>query len=530
MSKRCAACGNECQDDTLFCEKCGNKLTEEENKETVNTEVSEEKTTEGSVKSNEGVIPEQLKNNKKVNKRFLIGTSVAVLILVFAVFAFFVVKRGFEYDSIVSKAVVCMYDDESEKTIFLVNDRKAKFTLDGKYKTISTSANGSTIIITSDEAGDNENWYIVTAKGTNKVSGEFQNAVVCYDGTDAVFVSKEEIYTVTKEGKAKKLASIDSDDSFTSYIISPDGDTIVYSVSSDNEIKSYINNSKDSFISKYTPVAVSNKAKYIYATKSDENGLNLYSVNKKGETNKIASSCVSWLFNNKVTQVMVTTSKDGSYITYLSKNGKTPESKVMKSSSSIINMLLPRNKADNTKLICPVASLEKKAYTDGSKVMYVKKANTDAEKITSYDSYVTVSFDYKMLYYKDGGDLCYRKLKVGADKLTVAEDISTFGISTDGKKIYYIDNDKTLFYKKGPKAKAKKVHDDVKLLTVTFKDIALYITDDETLYYAKTSKGKKIAGDVELVFAAPNFALYATDETAYISNGTKKFKKFINKP
>ena len=43
-------------------------------------------------------------------------------------------------------------------------------------------------------------------------------------------------------------------------------------------------------------------------------------------------------------------------------------------------------------------------------------------------------------------------------------------------------------------------------------------------------KPQRVRSDVELVFAAPNFALYATDETAYISNGTKKFKKFINKP
>ena len=137
-----------------------------------------------------------------------------------------------------------------------------------------------------------------------------------------------------------------------------------------------------------------------------------------------------------------------------------------------------------------------------------------------------------VLYTKNGN---LRQIKVnkpnsdpkeytGAD-----EDIAGFIATSDGKHIYAVDEDATLYYVKSA-SKMKKIEEDIEDFYVTESGAVYFINEDEELHYAnKSDKSKRVVSDVvDVSFDAISGVMTVeADDTFGTVNG-KKFKKLFS--
>ena len=99
----------------------------------------------------------------------------------------------------------------------------------------------------------------------------------------------------------------------------------------------------------------------------------------------------------------------------------------------------------------------------------------------------------------------------------VADNVIYFAMTSDGEAFYYLDEEGTLWYKKGRKEE-KKIADGIheRELYITHDDYILFLTDyskeSGTLYSCYQGKEKKrIADDVSAVSINYKFATYKTN-------------------
>ena len=117
-----------------------------------------------------------------------------------------------------------------------------------------------------------------------------------------------------------------------------------------------------------------------------------------------------------------------------------------------------------------------------------------------------------------------------AKEYDLGMDIRGFDCTLDGKYIYVLDDDKTLYYVKST-SKAQKIRDDVTDFEVVKGGKVYLVTEDDELYYANKSNSVKkiLSDDVEGVYynSLADFAYVRTSD-AYYSLSGKKAKKLFN--
>lgn len=165
------------------------------------------------------------------------------------------------------------------------------------------------------------------------------------------------------------------------------------------------------------------------------------------------------------------------------------------------NYYLIKNTKGDTEKLSELKNTSPTMLEDGKTVVFVKNNTLKTYDVTKY--------------------------KKDATEYELDEDISTFGVSADGKHIYVKDTDNTLYYVKSEK-KMKKVEDDVSSYRVLNNGKVYYITEDRELYYAnKSDNGKKVLSDevksfvYYSTFSQANDVYVVTEDAFYEVNGKK---------
>lgn len=143
---------------------------------------------------------------------------------------------------------------------------------------------------------------------------------------------------------------------------------------------------------------------------------------------------------------------------------------------------------------------DKADYGDGCNLYYRESANPDADaiKIDSDVRSYTVNASATLVTYLKGDERNLYQYKVNEDsKDKIASEVSSFEISDDGDKIYYVNSENSIYLKYANKEKEKVTSDISSLEYVTDDFSTVYYMKDGSLYRQTEGEDKeKIASDI----------------------------------
>ena len=421
------------------------------------------------------------------------------------------------------------YDwQDAEMTYFVINGKKSDLKLEGMISDFQTSLDG-TIAAFLDQ---DDTLYVIKNKKMTKVEEDVDEYLLSAEGTGIAFTTEEDdliLYTV-KNGKSHKIAS----EVNSGYMLSPDGKSILYTKTDDDEVKLYLSvNGKDGkkIGNGLYPVGLSNQGKLIYYVSYEKNAL--YVVRGNKDPQKLANldniyGDYPMQFNKDHTQALITLDS-GSYITA---NGKE---KVKITSRSISQFGNYSDWAEGIEIedatrTLPIKTFAGQYFTSGGSLYYLNKRfeAVEVEEADGIDSY-RMTLTGEVIYYVDGGDLYRgtgRKAKVKFEQ--IAEDVSSFTITSDGKYCYFRTYDSSLMCIKKT-GKAKLIADDISSnFTMSHDDYLFFITEGDLYVSHNRGKKKLVASDVTLVFAELNATYYATNDAEYIAPKKTQFTKLLD--
>jgi hypothetical protein len=574
----CTKCGAELAPETKFCVTCGTpvaQMTEAAPVAPVVTETpvqQEAAPVATAAPEKEGVkidvneVKDQLVATVKPlwdkvkpflqNKKVLFGIGAVVLLLIVAsvISAIFSGGNGFiqreqsiklEY---AEETISIIVDGKLQKTT--IDDVEASEYGGGNYST-TTSLNGKVVAVNA-YSEDENTLYVINGKKLLEVDEDVTSYQLSISGKAVAYLTRNEdeegpttytlsLYTISN----KKTVTISDEVASRTFAISPDGKSVAYFESKENdedEIEYILmySNGKDS--TKITSaecelLGMGNGGKYIYAScENDEGEASLYSYDKKGERTKLGKISGSTVcYNADHSQVMF--SNEGK--TYISTKGK----EAVKAHSNAISMLTPSNASyvyDRSGITYPVSNLYDHVYAvsdeSGASVWLIKKNSDKNVKLVSKvtDGQLDDSAEY--LYYEyDNEELRMIKISDGekaSDRyITLAEDIDSFWVTSDRKYVYYTSDDclYSVNGKKGGKP-TTVCNDEIEDAAMNGKDVFYYILDGDLYATKNGKKGSKVLGDITSLSSTLTGIVYAENEdTLYVSTGSKKPKKLMDK-
>lgn len=148
---------------------------------------------------------------------------------------------------------------------------------------------------------------------------------------------------------------------------------------------------------------------------------------------------------------------------------------------------------------------DKVSYKDSGVTLYYKKLSKldkEGQKIDSGIEQYEVNKAMTHLTYVKNGDTLYSYSLKKADKEKIAGDVKGFDASEDGKKVYYVNTDGTLYLWTMGKDKEKVDSDVTKVIKVSENFDTIWYRKDDLLYRKTAGKDKeKISGNVTGVIA-----------------------------
>lgn len=268
------------------------------------------------------------------------------------------------------------------------------------------------------------------------------------------------------------------------------------------------NKEKTKLISDAQSITYSDQLKsYIMIDK--DNGL--YTIDDKGNKDKISSDVIPSKFQVNSQNKLFFVTKDLDL--YVKEKDKDKE----KLASSVSDFL--------------AASDSSILFSDNENSLFIKKAGKDKTKITSNVEDFRINSTLNNVIYVSEGALYLKDIdKDEKDKLVEKNNSAPFEFASDTALIYMEDYDLTnkkgeLFYKELGKDK-RKLASDVSRINV-FSDGIFYVNSDKTLYFKdyKSDKNIKILDDVtETIKSNGNVFALDKDKNLYKvnSNGEKE--------
>ena len=202
---------------------------------------------------------------------------------------------------------------------------------------------------------------------------------------------------------------------------------------------------------------------------------------------------------------------------------------------------------ENGALVLPVDDLYDHVYmsvkygeNSVSYDMYLVKKGEDktVKLVSGISGDYTLDQSAEYLYYKDADDkdntLMVLKIAKGEnakDKAkTIAEDVEEYVVTSDRKKVYFI-NDESLYRvngKRGGKTKTLANDEIENGLVISAKDVVYYSDADGVLYATTGGKGKKIMDDCyDIEVVNGQIFVETEDNEICFVNKTKKPKKIV---
>lgn len=544
----CKNCGQENAEDLNFCQKCGTSLAQAEQpveQQPVEQQSAEQPVAQESVADTAGntyATDEMSEEKPKVN---IVGLLMKIGIPVIALALVLIIGISLftppKYD-ITTNGVTYSYDYDNEDTTIVLNDKVLGDKIDGSANVVTNFDSTTMAALVRDGESDGNVLYVITAKQKTQVSDEVDSSSykMASSGDGLIYMTVDEelyLYDVAKK-KSEKI----TDETVYDVAISPDGKTVLYSIveeeDEDDDEETYklfiYRNGKSQELAKNMhPVAVANSGKYIYAYKeTEEYDLDLYSVNLKGETEKIRSEIDGFMLNKDHSEILFMSNDK----TYLKVKNKEAES-ILSNSGRV---LLPRGVASSS-FSYNISSFLKQAYISDNSVYYVKNADeryrVGKKDVTS----AKISEDGKTAYYVRNDSLYRVPVKEDAEETRLAKEVDTdvytpYEVNPSGKGVYFIDDDQILRYTtKGDES--DRVADDVEDITISSKGIVFYISDDQ-LYSSKNgAKGTKVStkdDEIVSVYNSGKYTYYTTlnddnEMSVFVSDGSAKFKTVLEK-
>lgn len=537
---KCNNCNVEVEADVKVCPECGASIEETPAQTPVEspsneTVVAEKAESAGFVAACKGIVGKidaavgKVFGNKKT---YVYAGAIGVLALILIVSAIIgLIPESNGYLTVEASQLV-PYDE----TLYLMKDGKLSKIKIGtdSFSDYKVSIDYSVYAV----VGGDDELFVVKGNKAKKVAEDVSDVSISLYGDAIIYRSGEDdcyYYCKTSSGKSVKMFESGDDGILRGeFVFSPDGKSVSYLLTEDSDTDLYFFNGKKAEKIASTEgkiIGMSNGGKYIYVVESGEKGPTLYTLNKKGDKNKINSCAVSgFSFNLDATEVKFY--DDGR--TYISVKGKEPQ----RVASKQISLMTPRytNSFSITGIseYYPVESLYKHVYTAEDSVYFVSKSESKNTKIINGATSIKLDDSAEYVYFKEDGELMCAKIAHGANAESkaklISEDAGSYVVSSDRKYVYFID-DGSLYVvngKKGGKAKMLSNDDVSSGIIISDKDV-VYYTSDGAVFAAKgRSKGKQILDDAS--FTSVGGSVYLMDEdTLYAARGTSKPKKLLDR-
>lgn len=405
------------------------------------------------------------------------------------------------------------------------------------------------VLVESEEESDDEEeassesseLYAITSKGAKVVAEDVETYMLSSLGDTLLYITYEGDLYVGEVSKPDKAKKIDSDVSFIN-ALSPDGSAFAYTCYDEDaeepEAEVFIseNGKKGEKFGKKdsTVIGISDGAKYIYYTKTNDEGESSFYVNDTklaGEDDSVGSA---YAFNRDGSQLIfsVTDDKDKTK-TYIVNKAKD---KAEIEEGSLENILTPSGAIGYSGSFpaCNVSSFAKCAVMIGENYYYLKNVKGDAEKLgelKNADSVKLLDDGETVIFIKNGSlRTCdITKPSKAATEYESEDDIVGFTCTSDGEDIFVRDENDTLYYVKG-KSNMKKIAEDVSRARAVKGGKVYFINEDDELFYAKKSgSSKKVIDDVAGIYYYEEADdVFTKTEDTYYSVSGKKAKKIFN--
>lgn len=510
----CPKCGKQLVDNAAFCTECGTSFGTNNTIQEVVPPVQSYNTP--IVNSANGTYSNE-SSNKKI---FIIAGIAVILVVLIAVISIIAVSSGgagyTSIDKIYSEPI---FDDNGLHIFY--GKKQLTIDCDGDVSYKYEYNRGKTAIaVFSDK---NELFFAHNGKlelvADDKKINEL--TAISNDGSALLYAIDDELF-LFKNGKSKTIGEFD--DTLVDGVIAPNGGAVAYcTVNDEYEYECYAYNGKEIVeIGKYYPVSISNNASILYAVKTKNDKLCVIKNldDKTEETIKsitgtfsynttLSEDCKSILFNND----------DGTYLY----NPSLKEA--IKVSKDHVSVMYPGH---STKTLGSFDNFV--GYSNGAAYRFIRKGNEfEKNKIANISYTYQLSTDGKKLIYMDGDKLyLIDTVKKDAEKIKIGKDVYSFcGASDDLKHIYYI-SDNELLYTTGKEDSAEKIYDDVNGSIVSPNGVCVFTDEDEELYYSNKGKEKKKVEGIDEVDdgdESGNIIFIISDDEVYISSDGCKFEK-----
>lgn len=522
---QCKICGAINEENNKFCKKCGTQL---------------ENTADNNSNAESVTVKEHKKSsNKKKGKLGKIIVTAAVIFLVFFVCMSFKGKNT-KFDAV--ENTISLYLGENNETYFVNGKEKdviGSVAHSNGYVDEEVSLDGTTGI----SYFDGHRLMLMKETGITEISQEVgvDAYALSTQGNKVAYVeSKGELFLYDCESMiSEKIANIVDEYGIA---ISPNGKCVAYiDQEEENKLCVYFNNKIYEIGKNLFPIGLPDSGKYIYCYNTQNEGI--YVKYLDGKSKKLAAnSGRRFYFNSDHTQLQFS-SDDSLYVS----DGGNDKIKLFDNCESVVvfSPLLTGSIFDGIEVwsdelgryayvgVCTtdISNLKDSYYIMNRKLgdrnvdcdlYYVNEkweSELIEENILDDERFYCVSVD------KTGKDLAYiknnklYKIEDGKYKNSywVADNVEAFKMTSDGEAFYYLDEEGTLWYKKGRKEE-KKIADGVheRELYITHDDYILFLTDyskeSGTLYSCYQGKEKRrIADDVRAVSIIYKFAVYKTN-------------------
>ncbi len=467
------------------------------------------------------------------SKNIIITAAVAIALILLSVLIIVIASIDRKDYTVAKTTIRAIYDSETDDTFFAVDGKRAAFTVDGRCKKYTASIDGS-VFVGEFVSGI----YVVTAKKAVCVDELGYDAVLSDNGKYIMYRDENGNLCVYTVATADEI--IISSENMFSYIFSPNGKYIVYAYYDDDDkfvLCKYSDGKSTHVGDGVMPVSVSDDGKYIYAYNMDS-VLYCYYADKRV---KISSNVMPYFFvNTDATEVGFFTDESKAYVSAYGGD------KIKMFTSSVENngYIYPVTDAHSDSVWRSVTSGYTNCIRTGMKsfadsyisqagcIYYVDNNFNALLYVPSFGQRNALIYKDTIVYLSTENELCTMPLSDNGSFKVIAADASDYVATSNGRYVYFINDDGELWVYNGKKT--QKLADDIDRLYVTNDDVVLFIQDYSsetggTLCYSEGGrKPYRIAEDVRnVVVGADSVLYYANTEdgktAVYSSDKGKKF-------
>ena len=456
-----------------------------------------------------------------------------------------------------TNAITFFYDRDQ---IMISVNNNPKIAIDGEISSVQRSIDGSkAAFITDYKYEKGGSLWFVSSSGYYLISDDVLAFVLADSGNGVAFATdyneKNDTATLFLYDTSSKKSTRLTEEAYTGVggsggvCISPNGRSVSY-VSDFNDEKMEYNGyicidgkAPERFGQNVFAVALSDGGRHLYYVKVSKDGVHSLHVRSGRNENRLVSELygLDLILNIDYSQAIFDI-EDRSYI---SVNGA--ERARIGGSSTIRSLVVPRGTQaggnHNNVIVYGIRNFANNVVRNQDGLAYMNSAY-EISKISSTSdnpSTAAISTDGRTLYFiNNNGHLSViDPTNPNAERREVGRDVKTFVSSNDGKTVYYVTDEDVLFYVQGNGMPAR-VSDEVYAYSLRMSysnNMAFFLTDyssrrdcGELQFSNNGGRKTRVAGGDEVTsvwVTAVNVFFETTDNAIFRSNGNERFAMFV---